>query len=164
EQLARIHSIPPERLPFLAPRDLLAEFARELGEIGEPHPAIEYGLWWLRERRPEPLPGVVCHGDFRLGNVVVAERGLGAVLVREFIEQELLPVVDDRRLRFRMLVAMNALAIAARELAAGDEGPSAEELWALVERIREGDPPPLDILKEHVEAKLRVASPRFLEN
>ena len=38
--------------------------------------------------------------------------------VREFLEEEVLPELDDRRLRFRTLVAMNALGIATRELAA----------------------------------------------
>jgi hypothetical protein len=40
--------------------------------------------------------------------------------VAEFIERELLPTVVDQRLRFRGLVAANVLAIAGRELAAGD--------------------------------------------
>lgn len=50
----------------------------------EPHPAIEYGLWWLAKRRPKPLAPVVSHGDFRIGNVVVSERGLEYLLDWEF--------------------------------------------------------------------------------
>ncbi|HET8873763.1 MAG TPA: phosphotransferase family protein, partial [Gaiellaceae bacterium] len=84
EELAKIHSIPTERLPFLASGDVLERFEHELDSVGEPHPAIEYGLWWLRESRPEPLADVVSHGDFRLGNVAVSERGLGYVLDWEF--------------------------------------------------------------------------------
>jgi aminoglycoside phosphotransferase (APT) family kinase protein len=56
----------------------------ELDALGEPHPAIEYGLWWLRSQRPEPLPAVVNHGDFRIGNVVVANGRLVALLDWEF--------------------------------------------------------------------------------
>ena len=84
EELAKIHAITPERLPFLTGADVLARFEDELDSVGEPHPAIEYGLAWLRERAPEPLPSVVLHGDFRLGNVVVSERGLVALLDWEF--------------------------------------------------------------------------------
>ena len=38
--------------------------------------------------------------------------------VFEFLSGELLPTLDDHRLKFRTLVAMNALAIARRELPA----------------------------------------------
>jgi len=83
EQLARIHAIPLERVPFLRE----AGFERmvdELDEVGEPHPAIELGLWWLREHRPAQRAPVVCHGDFRIGNVAVDEHGLVGVLDWEF--------------------------------------------------------------------------------
>jgi aminoglycoside phosphotransferase (APT) family kinase protein len=84
EELAKIHAIPPERLPFLRSADVVERFQRELDSVGEPHPALEYGLWWLREHRPDALPDVVAHGDFRLGNIVVSERGLEYVLDWEF--------------------------------------------------------------------------------
>jgi aminoglycoside phosphotransferase (APT) family kinase protein len=84
EELAKIHAIPAERLPFLRSGDVLERFEHELDLVGEPHPAIEYGLWWLREQRPEPLPDVVSHGDFRIGNVVVSRRGLESLLDWEF--------------------------------------------------------------------------------
>jgi aminoglycoside phosphotransferase (APT) family kinase protein len=111
EELAKIHAISPERLPFLRAGDVLERFEHELDSVGEPHPAIEYGLWWLREHRPEPMPDVVTHGDFRIGNVVVSERGLEYLLDWEFAhlsdprEDLCWPVVrawrfgaDDRRL------------------------------------------------------------------
>ena len=86
---------------------------------------------------------------------------------REFLENEILPALDDHRLKFRTLVAMNALGIAARELEgrSGSEPLSPEELRALAGRIRAGDVPDdaLPLLKEHVAAKLRVASPRYLD-
>ena len=84
EELAKIHAIPHGRLPFLRGGDVLARFRRELDGVGEPHPAIEYGLWWLRGHRPAPLDDVVSHGDFRIGNVVVSEHGLEALLDWEF--------------------------------------------------------------------------------
>jgi aminoglycoside phosphotransferase (APT) family kinase protein len=84
DELAKIHAIPRERLPFLRGGDILERFYGELDSVGDPHPAIEYGLWWLREHRPDPLPDVVTHGDFRIGNVVVSERGLEYLLDWEF--------------------------------------------------------------------------------
>jgi aminoglycoside phosphotransferase (APT) family kinase protein len=84
EELAKIHAISPERLPFLCSGDVLERFEHELDLVGEPHPALEYGLWWLRGRRPPPLPDVVSHGDFRIGNVAVSERGLESLLDWEF--------------------------------------------------------------------------------
>jgi aminoglycoside phosphotransferase (APT) family kinase protein len=83
EELAKIHAIPPERLSFLE----AAAFERlmdELDEVGEPHPAIELGLWWLREHRPPSREPVVVHGDFRIGNVAVDANGLVGVLDWEF--------------------------------------------------------------------------------
>jgi aminoglycoside phosphotransferase (APT) family kinase protein len=84
DEIARIHSIPAERVPFLA-EARLDRMVDELDEVGEPHPAIELGLWWLREHRPPPRPSVVNHGDYRIGNVVVREDvGLVGVLDWEF--------------------------------------------------------------------------------
>ncbi len=316
EELAKIHAIPPGRLPFLQERDPLETFRLELDSVGEAHPAIEYGLSWLRERRPESLPPVVSHGDFRIGNVVVSSRGLEYLLdwefahladpredlswplvrawrfgaddrhlggigdlepyleryaertglevapadlhwwevlgnakwavgaltqsrrhlsgqersvelailgrlaaemeyellhlieaaehaagtdesvpaarqaiaaahdrptsvelaeaTREFLEAEILPALDDHRLRFRTHVAVNALGILERELAAGSDPVKVRKSQGasqgltpdqLARRIRAGDPPAgvLLLLKGHVEAKLRVASPRYLE-
>jgi aminoglycoside phosphotransferase (APT) family kinase protein len=83
EELARIHAIPLDTVPFLRPATL-ERMVEELDEIGEPHPAIELGLWWLREHRPPERPPVLAHGDYRIGNIVVDEAGLVGVLDWEF--------------------------------------------------------------------------------
>jgi aminoglycoside phosphotransferase (APT) family kinase protein len=83
EELAKIHAIPAERLPFL-PEAGLERMVEELDEVDEPHPAIELGLWWLRENRPPERSSVVNHGDYRIGNVVVGADGLVGVLDWEF--------------------------------------------------------------------------------
>ena len=83
DELAKIHAIPRERLPFLE-EARLERMMVELDDVGEPHPAIELGLWWLRENRPPPRTPVVSHGDYRIGNVVVDERGLVGILDWEF--------------------------------------------------------------------------------
>jgi hypothetical protein len=84
--------------------------------------------------------------------------------ILEFLGGEILPTLTDHRLRFRMLVAMNALGIVYRELDALPVEDDAEQR-DLVQRIRAGDVPPgtLQRVKADVEARLRVASPRFLE-
>ena len=84
--------------------------------------------------------------------------------IAEFLGGEILPTLDDHRLRFRLLVAMNALSIVHRELAAlppEDDGERRE----LARRIRAGDVPAgtLARVKADVEARLRVNSPRYLE-
>ena len=50
DQLARIHAIPPAALPFLPQRDLWQRLYEELDSVAEPHPAIELGIAWCRER------------------------------------------------------------------------------------------------------------------
>ena len=84
DELAKIHAIPRERLPFLEQGDAIARFYDELDSVGEPHPAIELGLHWVKERLPRHRAPVVVHGDWRIGNVAVDEAGLVAVLDWEF--------------------------------------------------------------------------------
>ncbi len=84
QELAKIHAIPAGRLPFLRDADPFDIFYAELDSVEEPHPAIELALVWARERIPLDRPHVVSHGDFRLGNLAVAESGLVAVLDWEF--------------------------------------------------------------------------------
>ena len=87
EALARIHSIDasgvqgvvgPDGDPALAACEL---WEATLDEVGEPLPAVEAGLRWLRLNRPSPpaRQGLV-HGDFRLGNFIVDGDGLAAVI------------------------------------------------------------------------------------
>jgi len=85
---------------------------------------------------------------------------------REYLETEVLPALDDQRLRFRTLVAINALGIAQRELESTEEEVlSLEEAAELARRIRAGEIPEgaLELLERHVAQKLRVASPQYLE-
>ena len=99
----------------------------------------------------------------------MSDRPTAAELVeatREFLEREVLPAAADERLRFRTLVAINALGIAQRELESGEEDElSDEQLAELARRIRAGDVPDdaVALLKRHVAAKLRIANPRYLD-
>jgi len=84
--------------------------------------------------------------------------------ILEFLGAEILPTLDDQRLRFRTLVAMNALSIVYRELAALPVEDDAERR-ELAAAIRAGDVPPgtLRHVKADVEARLKIASPWFLD-
>jgi aminoglycoside phosphotransferase (APT) family kinase protein len=87
EALARIHAVDPGSLDGVLPNPggdpagaQIAEWERQLDEIGEPLPAVELGLRWLRANGPEPAEARLVHGDFRLGNFIVDENGLAAVI------------------------------------------------------------------------------------
>ena len=87
EALARIHSIEGREIEGVSASDSDPAFAAcELWEatldgVGEPLPAVEVGLRWLR-LHPPPPPAREClvHGDFRLGNLIVGASGLAAVI------------------------------------------------------------------------------------
>lgn len=107
--------------------------------------------------------------------------------VRHFLEHEILPVQDEQRVRFRTLVAANALAIVERELAVGsgpvehererlrllvgsDHGEVPELRKELARRIRKGDADHgawrhavFTATLATVQAKLAIANPKFLE-
>ena len=92
EAAARLHAIePPGFLPhepelaghgsgpdlsgLPAAEAAVVMLERHLDRIGEPHPAIEVGLRWLRLHPPAPAPPAIVHGDLRLSNLIVAEDG-----------------------------------------------------------------------------------------
>jgi aminoglycoside phosphotransferase (APT) family kinase protein len=84
EALADIHSISLDGLPTeLQMSDGLAQIA-QYEEIYRgfdvPRPVFELALQWLKANAPAPLDAVLVHGDFRLGNLMIDENGLVAVL------------------------------------------------------------------------------------
>lgn len=87
QALARIHAMPLGPLSEWAgePPDDPGVAAIQLWEqvldaVGEPLPVVELGLRWLRANLPAPAPATLVHGDFRLGNFLVSEEGLAAVI------------------------------------------------------------------------------------
>jgi aminoglycoside phosphotransferase (APT) family kinase protein len=90
--LAAIHAVPVASAAFLpgpAAGEGAAAFSlrlleQELATVGAPYPALELGLAWLRQRRPREVEPVLCHGDYRVGNVVVDGDGLVGILDWEF--------------------------------------------------------------------------------
>jgi len=97
----------------------LARVYRELDSVDEAHPALELALRWLvRHEPPHETERTLVHGDFRIGNILVGENGLNAVLDWEFshigdpLEDVAWPLV--RAWRFGN-VALEAGGIAERE-------------------------------------------------
>lgn len=92
EELARIHSIRPPRqdLAFLGepPADACTAFVAamraRLDAAGTPRPVLEWGLSALERNPLAPLPPVLCHNDFRTGNLMVQDHAITAVLDWEF--------------------------------------------------------------------------------
>ena len=95
-QLARIHALdlaqpdlaglarPPEgRSPARAEVERTAQGLRQLAV--EPHPVLDLAERWLLERAPEPARITLVHGDYRMGNVIVDESGLRAILDWELV-------------------------------------------------------------------------------
>ena len=87
EILARIHAIPIEAIPGLEQSDPLRDTAAMIHAFTDPSPALELGLAHLEAHRPPPAGGVVLHGDFRLGNLIVGEDGIRAVLDWELVHR-----------------------------------------------------------------------------
>lgn len=80
---AGIHAIDPAAVARAGPHrldDPVARLAEDYREIGIVRPVIEASLRRLAETRPPAGAETVVHGDFRLGNLMVDESGLAAVL------------------------------------------------------------------------------------
>lgn len=85
DALVRVHAIDPVTIPGLASADQVQHYRQVLDTLGEPHPTFELALRWLDAHRPPTANSVVVHGDFRLGNLIVDEQGLRAVLDWELV-------------------------------------------------------------------------------
>ena len=87
-----------------------------------------------------------------------------AEAIEEFLASEILPTLDDHRLRFRTLVALNALGILRRELTQLPRIDDAAQ-QELAAQIRAGSVPAgtLARVKADVVERLRIDSPRYLD-
>jgi aminoglycoside phosphotransferase (APT) family kinase protein len=83
--LARLHEIPTDAIPGLTPQDPIDRCHEVLERLNASSPAFELVLRRLALDRPAPRPQTVVHGDFRLGNMLIDERGIAAVLDWELV-------------------------------------------------------------------------------
>lgn len=80
EALAAIHRIVPASVPGVRVQDSLETVRALLGFMEEPHPAFELAVRWLDQNHPAEREQSVVHGDFRLGNLIVDQGGIAAVI------------------------------------------------------------------------------------
>ncbi len=80
EALAKLHSAPVESVVGLEHVDPLKKYRDVLDDIGHASATFELAFRWLQAHQPAPVADVIVHGDFRLGNVIIDENGLAAVL------------------------------------------------------------------------------------
>ena len=84
EILARVHASPPARLPQLPRADAAAQlvhYRAVFDSFGHAHPVFELAFRWLGDHLPPPAPTALVHGDFRLGNLLIApDAGVRGVL------------------------------------------------------------------------------------
>jgi len=91
-ELARIHAIDPATpgLDFLeqsqAPpaRRRIRQHRDYLDTLADPQPALEWGLRWLELNAPANEETVLCHGDFRTGNIMIDGERVTGILDWEF--------------------------------------------------------------------------------
>jgi aminoglycoside phosphotransferase (APT) family kinase protein len=84
QALAAIHRADPDGIG-LAESDQLIEWRDRLDEMGDTTATFEWAFRWLAAHRPPPSPPVLVHGDFRMGNLIVDQSGLAAVLDWELV-------------------------------------------------------------------------------
>jgi len=83
--LARLHAIPADAAPGLNATDPIDRCRGVLDHLGAAHPAFELVLRRLELTRPAARPVGIVHGDFRLGNLLITEPGIAAVLDWELV-------------------------------------------------------------------------------
>ncbi|WP_369026658.1 phosphotransferase family protein [Qipengyuania sp. RANM35] len=83
-ELAGIHNIDPGSLPTglptLDPAEGVAGLRTQYEEAGGNRPIVALALRWLVDNLPGPTEPALIHGDYRLGNVLVAGTELTGVL------------------------------------------------------------------------------------
>jgi aminoglycoside phosphotransferase (APT) family kinase protein len=91
-EMAKLHRVRPPHaaLAFLPPppedfaRADIADLRAALDALGEPRPALDWGLRWGEVAAPPPGDICLIHRDFRTGNYMLDGSGLTAVLDWEF--------------------------------------------------------------------------------
>lgn len=85
QALAAIHRADPPVLPGLTEQDQISQWRTQLDEMGDTTATFEWVFRWLAANRPPASPPRLVHGDFRMGNLIVDDSGLAAVLDWELV-------------------------------------------------------------------------------
>jgi aminoglycoside phosphotransferase (APT) family kinase protein len=83
--LARIHTLPRERQPAIVPQVDFAQAVERWRAVYEDKrlvrdPVIEEAYDWLAEQTPEVTREGLVHGDYRVGNALIADARVRAIL------------------------------------------------------------------------------------
>jgi aminoglycoside phosphotransferase (APT) family kinase protein len=87
EFMAGLHAIDPTSVPGLPQSDVLTDMWAVYEAVDFPSPTFERAQEWLVANRPVATESVIVHGDLRLGNLLVDEVGLAAVIDWELVHQ-----------------------------------------------------------------------------
>lgn len=83
-ELAAIHRIPLKSLPasleYFSPAELIRVQQDKYHEIGGQIPIYDAVFHWLNRNAPDASDKYLVHGDFRMGNLMIDQNGLSAVL------------------------------------------------------------------------------------
>jgi aminoglycoside phosphotransferase (APT) family kinase protein len=82
--LAAIHRADPDGIG-LTEADQLGEWRNRLDEMGDTTATFEWAFRSLAANRPPPTARRLVHGDFRMGNLIVDDSALAAVLDWELV-------------------------------------------------------------------------------
>ena len=85
--LAALHAADPDSVPGLPADDPLVQWPAWIDALGQPSAVFEVALRWLIKHRPAAGGSAIVHGDFRVGNLMVDESGLAAVLDWELVHR-----------------------------------------------------------------------------
>ena len=85
EALAQIHALPADKIPAAIPvmdvAAALADLKARFADYGGDRPVIALAIKWCEDHLPPPAdPSVLVHGDYRMGNLLVDDGRLTAVL------------------------------------------------------------------------------------
>jgi aminoglycoside phosphotransferase (APT) family kinase protein len=82
-ELALIHAIKPSgaiAIPHMDTAEALADLKARFMTYGGDRPIIALAIKWCEDHLPQPAEPHLVHGDFRMGNLMVDQNGLAAVL------------------------------------------------------------------------------------
>lgn len=95
ETLAAIHSVDPGEVPVDPVRpatvvdEQLSHWREQYERTDTTSPVFEEAVRWLETNRPDATESTLVHGDYRVGNLLVADRAVSAV-----VDWELARVTD----------------------------------------------------------------------
>lgn len=82
-ELAKIHAIPLGSLPSLPAVETveaLTQLKARFADYGGDRPILALAIKWCEDHLPSSAPPVLVHGDFRMGNIMVGQSGVAAIL------------------------------------------------------------------------------------